>query len=204
MFEMLMNLIFGLILKKDENKENWYNASDIDNEIHVTSQGSKTKVRNGLSAKWKSVVKNTRITSPFGWRNTPDGKKFHYGTDYTSHGNELAYAPCACIVSRVLKVDAQYPCQWQWKKTGWKRKKGIPKNRAWNPFVELRAKHNPNILFLYAHGEDLVDVGERVGCGEPVIVVGNFGNSRGAHLHFGVKIKGKWINPAKFLKKMGV
>jgi murein DD-endopeptidase MepM/ murein hydrolase activator NlpD len=53
-------------------------------------------------------------------------------------------------------------------------------------------------LHLQAQG---VPVGTKVNAGQPIGKVGNTGNSRGAHLHFGMQdAKGNYINPEPFLK----
>lgn len=60
--------------------------------------------------------------------------------------------------------------------------------------------HGDGIKTRYAHASAvLVQVGQSVGQGAPVIKVGNTGYSTGPHLHFEVIVNGKPQNPRNFL-----
>jgi murein DD-endopeptidase MepM/ murein hydrolase activator NlpD len=59
-----------------------------------------------------------------------------------------------------------------------------------------------NVTLWYAHLYKIrVKVGQKVKAGDVVALTGNTGYSTGPHLHFGVKIDGKFVDPYRWLKK---
>ena len=61
--------------------------------------------------------------------------------------------------------------------------------------------HGGGITTLYAHGSQiLVQVGQTVKRGTPVLKVGSTGYSTGPHAHFEVRIDGQPVQPLNFLK----
>lgn len=61
--------------------------------------------------------------------------------------------------------------------------------RSYGNYVVI--DHGGGVYSLYAHAHStLVTVGQNVKKGEPVIVIGNSGNSSGPHLHFEIRING--------------
>jgi len=59
---------------------------------------------------------------------------------------------------------------------------------------------------LYAHqdnGAIRVTVGENVTKGEQIGAVGMTGAATGYHLHFGVSVNGKWVNPVQYFPEIG-
>ena len=60
--------------------------------------------------------------------------------------------------------------------------------------------HGGGISTLYAHGSEiLVQVGQSVKRGDPVLKVGSTGYSTGAHAHFEVRINGVTTNPMPYI-----
>jgi murein DD-endopeptidase MepM/ murein hydrolase activator NlpD len=58
----------------------------------------------------------------------------------------------------------------------------------------------------YGHivsGGILVGIGQHVGAGEPIALVGSTGESTGCHLHFEVRTGGSAIDPISFMAARG-
>lgn len=62
--------------------------------------------------------------------------------------------------------------------------------------------HGGGVQTLYAHGSEiLVQVGQTVEAGTPILKVGSTGYSTGPHAHFEIRIDGQTINPIDYLLK---
>lgn len=60
--------------------------------------------------------------------------------------------------------------------------------------------HGGGVQTLYAHGSEiLVQVGQEVEAGMPVLKVGSTGYSTGPHAHFEIRINGQPVNPMEYL-----
>lgn len=61
--------------------------------------------------------------------------------------------------------------------------------------------HGGGVSTIYAHGSQLIaKVGDRVERGQVVMKVGSTGLSTGPHLHFGVTVNGKYVDPMPYLR----
>lgn len=59
-------------------------------------------------------------------------------------------------------------------------------------------KHNDSLQTVYGHMSQItVKSGQKVVRGQQIGNVGSTGNSTGPHLHLGVKVNGKYVNPEK-------
>ncbi len=134
----------------------------------------KTLLQNAVRAPLNSL----HVTSPFGYRLHPIyGRRIHHnGIDYRGSRGTPVYA-----VSSGKVISA---------------------GRNGGYGNEVRIQHS-NMTSQYAHLNKIyVRRGQRVTKGTKIGVVGSTGNSTGPHLHFGLKQRGRWINP-KRLKMVG-
>ena len=118
----------------------------------------------------------TRITSQFGMRTHPitGVYKLHTGTDI---GAPLGANFIAA--NDGLVTYAGY-------------------NTAYGNMVII--DHGGGITTLYAHGSEiLVEVGDVVFQGTPVLKVGQTGYSTGPHAHFEVRINGEYVEPLNYI-----
>ena len=189
----VINIFINTLLKRSE--ANHTNNSRVDKD--------QAKEIDETEVAWSHYVIETKVTSPFGKRKHPyDPKKtqFHNGTDYTGRGNKYAKAPCDCIIEKVVAPDPKYPYKYVYD-GGKFVYTSPPKGRAWTPYMVLRALHNPNLKFIYRHGENLSPVGTTVWCGQDIYLLDNYGFSKGIHLHVEVLLNDKEIDPDAFIKE---
>ena len=105
--------------------------------------------------------------------------RLHAGVDIAVLGTDVVRAPADGVV-----VFA-----------GWKANYS-----GYGLMVELR--HEGGIETMYAHlARSAVGAGEYVGRGEPLGQAGCTGSCTGPHLHFEVRVRGKLVNPLRFLPK---
>lgn len=139
---------------------------------------------NGFSADYIGGVMEwpvpgyTKITSPYAMRVHPitGVYKLHTGVDISAPMGANFVAANNGIV-----VKAYY-------------------NSAYGNMVMI--DHGGGISTLYAHGSEiLVQVGQMVTRGEPVLKVGSTGYSTGPHAHFEVRINGEVTNPIEYITK---
>lgn len=119
----------------------------------------------------------TTITSPFGTRVHPilHTVKTHTGLDIGAPYGANAVAANAGIVTSSSYLGAYGNC--------------------------VIIDHGGGICTLYAHGSELIaNVGDRVERGQVVMKVGSTGMSTGPHLHFGVTVNGKYVDPLPYLR----
>ena len=125
-----------------------------------------------LTVKLQNPIENGTITSKFGYRISPITKKFslHSGLDIASPENSEIH----CVYNGiVLKVD---------------------ENDVRGKYLVV--KHSDSLITTYNHcNELLVKEGEKIKKGETIALVGSTGWSTGPHLHFEMKLNGKYINP---------
>jgi peptidoglycan hydrolase-like protein with peptidoglycan-binding domain len=113
-----------------------------------------------------------RIGSPFG----PRGLGFHAGVDLVA---PTGVPVAAAAAGRVV---------WAGRRAG-----------GWGLLVTLA--HGDGVRTMYAHLSRVdVRVGERVGVGATVGLVGATGEARGPHLHFEVRLRGAAVDPLPALR----
>ena len=147
----------------------------VNNQIlEIAKQGLDTAYIGGVLA-WP-VPGYTKITSNYGMRVHPiTGQyKLHTGVDISAPIGANFVAANDGIVTK-----AEY-------------------NTAYGNMVVI--DHGGGISTLYAHGSEiLVQVGQSVKRGDPVLKVGSTGYSTGAHAHFEVRINGVVTDPMPYI-----
>lgn len=145
--------------------------------ILIAGANSNTQYVGGVLA-WP-VPEYSTITSPFGMRVHPitGVYKLHTGMDIRAPIGANFVAANDGIV-----VKAEY-------------------NRAYGNMVMI--DHGGGIMTLYAHGSEiLVQLGQTVKRGDPILKVGSTGYSTGAHAHFEVRVNGTYVNPVDYFNKV--
>ncbi len=122
-------------------------------------------------------VHYTRVSSPFGIRFHPvlKRKKLHAGTDFVAPAGTPVRAT---LPGRVLSAS---------------------RRGAYGNLVVL--DHGRGLLSYYAHLLRFrrgLERGQRVRARQVIGYVGSTGRSTGPHLHFGLKLAGKWIDPLAY------
>ncbi len=116
------------------------------------------------------------VTSEFGYRISPftGRREFHRGIDIATRMKKEIVAPAGGVVT-----------------------KARPDTGMGN---EVRINHGNNIITVYGHMlKSTVKKGRRVKRGDLIGYVGNSGRSTGPHLHYGVLVKGIYVNPRRHL-----
>ena len=149
--------------------------ADIETEIRLLAIANVGADYVGGAMAWP-VPGYTRITSPFGMRTHPitGVYKLHTGVDIGAPYGSTFIAANDGIVTYA----------------GW--------NNAYGNMVIV--SHGGGITTLYAHGSEiLVQVGDQITQGTPVLKVGSTGYSTGPHAHFEVRINGEYVEPLDFI-----
>lgn len=130
---------------------------------------------NGI--KWLVPCKYNSFTSPFGWRVHPTYKdwRFHYGVDLSApKGTPIVASRSGTVKTATFNSSAGF-------------------------YVTL--DHGDGFETVYMHMTHyIVSPGDIVSAGQVIGYVGSTGTSTGAHLHFGVRLNGSYVNPANYIK----
>ena len=149
--------------------------AEIETEIRLLALANVGEEYVGGAMAWP-VPGYTRITSSFGMRTHPITGiyKLHTGVDIGAPRGAHFIAANDGIVTY-----AGY-------------------NRAYGNMVII--DHGGGITTLYAHGDEiLVNVGDVLYQGTPVLKVGSTGYSTGPHAHFEVRINGVYVEPLDYI-----
>ena len=127
-----------------------------------------------VTADYRHPLDRMHVTSPFGNRFHPITRRWqmHNGIDYRGSTGTNVYAVQAgtVIMARV--------------------------NGGYGNTVEIQ--HANNYVTQYAHLHRIrVRQGQRISRGTVVGTVGSTGFSTGPHLHFGLRVNGRWVNPSQ-------
>ena len=149
--------------------------AEIETEIRLLALANVGEQYVGGTMAWP-VPGYTRITSRFGMRDHPitGVYKLHTGVDIGAPRGAQFIAANDGIVTYA----------------GW--------NTAYGNMVII--DHGGGITTLYAHGDEiLVNVGDTIYQGHPVLKVGSTGYSTGPHAHFEVRINGEYVEPLDYI-----
>lgn len=149
--------------------------TEIEKEIRILAIANVSERYVGGTMAWPTPG-YTRITSPFGMRTHPITGvfKLHTGVD----------------------IGAPYGANFIAANDGLVTYAG--ENRAYGKMVII--DHGGGITTLYAHGSEiLVNVGDTVYQGTPVLKVGSTGYSTGPHAHFEVRVNGDYVQPLDYI-----
>ncbi len=117
-----------------------------------------------------------RIASGWGWRMHPIYKipKFHYGIDFTAPKGTPVYATGDGVIKKIARSRRGYG-------------------------NEILIDHGFGYVSVYAHLNGFnVKKGQYVKRGDVIGFVGNTGLSTGPHLHYGIMLRGKYVNPINY------
>ena len=152
-------------------------VTQIENEIRMLALGSISEDYIGGVFTWP-VPGRTSLTSLYGMRVHPitGAYRLHTGIDISAPIGTNFVAAANGVVSK-----ATY-------------------NTAYGNMVII--DHGGGVQTLYAHGSEiLVQVGDEVKAGTPVLAVGSTGYSTGPHAHFEIRINGQTVNPLDYYQK---
>ena len=120
------------------------------------------------------------VTSDFGWRF--NGTDYHTGIDISGanvHGKPIVAAASGTVIHTQLTYTP---------------------GKGYGKYIII--DHGGGISTLYGHtSEILVSVGQKVNRGDTIALVGTTGWSTGPHLHFEVRVDGKYVNPWGYLSR---
>lgn len=118
---------------------------------------------------------NGRVTSEFGERET------------TSHIMSADHKGIDIAANKGTKIKSAIDGE----------VKVAEENSEYGKFIKIV---NGDVMTVYAHCSALkVKVGDKVKIGQTIALVGSTGNSTGPHLHFEVRLDGRFINPRYIL-----
>jgi murein DD-endopeptidase MepM/ murein hydrolase activator NlpD len=169
-------------LQSSSHLQTWLpsNATTINADFYPNERFNPSERKLFLLGFFQKPLRHQLIaTSSFGKRYDPTGRtrkvEMHTGQDYKASMNSPVLAARGGIVSAV-KTNAVY---------------GI--------YVVI--DHEKGYQTLYGHlNNSQVHIGDKVQTGQTIALSGNTGRSTGPHLHFEIRLNGKPINPAGFIK----
>ena len=68
-------------------------------------------------------------------------------------------------------------------------------------FLKIRTAPNVTMVYYHLREQSSLSVGDPVRSGQVIGFMGATGNVTGAHLHFGIRVDGTWIDPAPWLDR---
>lgn len=123
------------------------------------------------------------ITSPFGMRTLNGSTRFHNGIDLVAKSSKGTGATDYITAHTGGTVS------------------GVGFDKSAGYFVNIRVSANTTFHYFHLREQSKLKKGDVVKQGQIIGYMGSTGNSTGAHLHWGIKYNGSWINPTPYLDK---
>ena len=119
-----------------------------------------------------------KVTSPYGYRTRKGKREFHQGIDLVGLSDTTVYAPCDGVIGSSTRVY-------------------VGTTAGWGNYVRIDTSDGKYSIFLCHLKTRYAVKGQSVRKGDRIGVMGNTGDSDGAHTHFEVRYKGSstHINP---------
>ncbi len=124
-----------------------------------------------------------KITSPYGMRTLNGTTKMHNGIDLVAKTASGGSAVDQIMAHTGGSVDA----------VGYDTTSGN--------YIRLKTGANTTMFYCHMKSKPDFQKGDSVKTGQVIGYMGSTGKSTGAHLHFGIKVSGKWIDPEPYLDK---
>ena len=176
-------LCLAVLLINDQQPRATYAVAAVPPEAPQTGEAYPAQVdaaKTGKSDKLAAIPSiwpvHGRITSGYGWRNSPfeNGSELHAGIDIAINAG----------VPVVATADGQI----------------VQSGPAGGYGNMVQIDHGNGISTIYGHNSQLnVSVGEAVKKGQVVSFAGSTGKSTGPHVHYEVRENGKVVDPWKYL-----
>ena len=141
-----------------------------------TTTGSSGNKAPTSSGSWSRPLSGYRISSPFGYRNSPTAgaSTYHKGIDLAASQGTPIYAARSGVVTAATYSNS----------SGY--------------YVSIN--HGDGYASVYMHmTRYVVSAGQAVSQGQLIGYVGSTGISTGPHLHFGISYNGSYVNPANYI-----
>lgn len=80
---------------------------------------------------------------------------------------------------------------------------GVVENEGYNlsagNFIDIKVDDNTTMVYYHMSKRSTFKKGDKVKAGDVIGIMGKTGTATGAHLHWGIKQNGEWIDPAPYL-----
>lgn len=124
-----------------------------------------------------------KITSPFGMRTLSGSTRMHTGIDLVAKTNSGASA-VDYITAHTGGVVS-----------------GVGYDSTSGHYVKIMVSDRAEMVYCHLREASKLKKGAAVKSGDTIGYMGSTGRSTGAHLHWGIKKDGSWIDPAPYLDK---
>lgn len=150
-------------------------GSNTENNTGGNTGGTTTPTYNGGMFAWPTA--STRITS--NWGDAEERSSPHNGIDIGALSPGVSGDPIYAAADGVVAWANYSSSAGNW----------------------IGISHGDGLITVYMHNSQiLISKGDTVSKGQKIALMGSTGNSTGAHLHFGVRLNGSYVNPWNYLK----